>query len=113
MRVDLPGDQWVDLKDPDDLLEGDRKAVRKSLEVNTDGEGNMLVGVGMLDDMFEAVYRQVITAWSFEGKPVPSMLPGVTDGLSIRHAKALRKAVQPHNELLWGSDDNADPTVGA
>lgn len=113
MRAELPGDHWVELVDPDELLDGDRKAVRRGLEVNTDAEGNMLVSIGMVDDMYEAVYRQVVKAWSFEGKPVPSALPGVTDSLSIRHARALRRAVQPHYDLLWGSAGDEDPTEGA
>jgi len=110
MRVDLPGGHWADLKELDDLLEGDRKVARKALDVPVDDEGNMLFNTGMSDAMFDGVFRVVITAWSFEGRPVPAVLPGSLDALSIRQAKALRKACQGHYELIWGGDEDEDPT---
>lgn len=110
MRVDLPGGQWADLKEVDELLDGDRKAARKHLAVNTDDEGNMIYNAGMSDAMYDAVFQQVVTGWSFEGKPIPAMLPGVTDGLSIRQARALRDACQEHFELIWGTGEDANPT---
>lgn len=110
MRVLLPGDQWADIKDVDDLREGDRKAVRKNLEVATDDEGNMLLNVGMADAMYDAMYREFITAWSFEGRPIPAELPGTLDTLTLKQGKALKKAFGEHYELIWGDGDE-DPTA--
>lgn len=111
MRVELPGGHWADLKDPDDLVEGDRKAARKALAVPLDDDGNMVINAGMGDMMTDAVLAQVITGWSFEGRPIPSIVPGTLDTLSIAQARALRKAAEPHHELFWG--DGGDPTDGS
>ena len=111
MRIDLPGGQWADVKDLDELVEDDRKAARKALEVATDDDGNMLLNAGMADVMAEAVVVQVVTAWSFDGKPLPAQLPGVLGSLPIATARALRKATRPQYDLIWASDDDADPTA--
>jgi hypothetical protein len=112
MRVDLPGGQWADLKELDDLIEDDRQAARKALSVVTDDDGNMELNAGMGDAMRNAVMAQVITGWSFEGKPLPKDLPGVIGSLPIATARALRKATKDHYELIW-ADDDADPTAGS
>lgn len=111
MRVELPGGAWADVKELDELVEADRTAVRKALEVATDDEGNMLLNAGMADLMAQSVIAQVVTAWSFEGKPLPSQLPGVIGSLPIATARALRKACRPHYDLIWASDDDEDPTA--
>jgi NADPH:quinone reductase-like Zn-dependent oxidoreductase len=110
MRVDLPNGQWAEVKDPDELVEDDRKAARKMLDVATDSEGNWTLNASMGDLMREGVITAVVTAWSFEGKPVPSQLPGVLGSLPIRTVRALRRATQEHYDLIWGSDDDEDPT---
>lgn len=113
MRVDLPGGQWADLKEPDDLIESDRKQARKWLAVVTDDAGNMALNAGMADDMAEAVLAQVITAWSFEGRPIPAAYPESLGTLTIPQARALRKASLPHYELIWGDGEDEDPTEGS
>lgn len=112
MRIELPGDQWADVKDVADLREGDRKAARRVLDIPIDDAGNAVINTGMTDLMYEGVYRQVVLAWSFEGRPIPAELPGSLDTLTIQQARGLKKACAEHYELIWGDGDE-DPTAGS
>ena len=119
MRIDLPDGDWADVRELDELRDGDRKALNKAVSLTlTSDEGD---NTGHLpgsyeDDMMDALLARVVTNWSLR-MPLPSRLRKVLDDLTLGQAKALRDGVKPHYDLLMERvDPNAhgtDPTSGS
>jgi hypothetical protein len=77
-RLDLPSGSWVEYRDT--LGIGDRWAVQGSYNVTVEDGKSIIPGnIGELQT--KAFYSQIITAWSFEGIPVPSQNIGGGDVL--------------------------------
>lgn len=98
-RIELPSGGWIEYRT--DLKANDKFAVQDALIVEmTEGETRKLHG-GTQNTLRNALLARIITAWSFEGIPVPSMnIAGVEtigETLDIDDYNALAEDV---NELL-------------
>jgi hypothetical protein len=76
-RCELPGGGWVDYRDQ--LMAGDKFAVQNAVVFTIDPTGAQTAPAGVENLMRNALLGQIITAWSYEGIPVPSMNAGGTD----------------------------------
>lgn len=105
--IDLPDGDTAEVKDLDDLRDGDRKALNKVISVSFDAEteAGQLAG-SYEDDQFDALLARVVLNWSLP-LPLPSRDKRVLDKLTLAQAKALRAGVTPHYNLLM---DKVDPT---
>jgi hypothetical protein len=116
VRIELPSKQpdgspnYVDVREPDDLLAGDLFAIHAAVRVPT-GEGAMFAPREMEDDSVNAFLGKVITAWSFP-VPIPSQngvaAADVTIGraMKARDWSVLRKKVRPLMDELEGLGDD-------
>ena len=123
-RHDLPGGQWADLLDPDDLSGADQDAfLDRYDELIQDipqpvpqpdpaNPGQMLpAGPRTLGTAGNRVLRdwmlaRVITAWSFD-LPLPYQ-PGYREKLPVRVCNALQKAVKPVQDAMTDDEDDED-----
>jgi hypothetical protein len=98
-RIELPSGAWIEYRTS--LKASDKFATQDALVLElTEGETRKVHG-GTQNTLRNALLARIITAWSFEGIPVPSMnIAGVEtigDTLDIDDYNALAEAV---NELL-------------
>jgi hypothetical protein len=98
-RIELPSENWIEYRTS--LKANDKFAVQDAIILEfTEGEARKVHG-GTSNTMRNALLARIITAWSFEGIPIPSMnIAGVEtigDTLDIDDYNALAEAV---NELL-------------
>lgn len=96
MRVELPSGGWVEVKDK--LTLRDKWAVAEGLEVQS-RDGVQYIPASFGDLQMKNFLTSVITAWSFDGIPVPSQNIGGADVmatvLDLDDYDALEEAVQP------------------
>lgn len=97
-RVELPSGAWVEYRDK--LLAIDKFTVQSAIKVEMDATTNIQVySGGIQNQMRNALLLQVITAWSFEGIPIPSASPSGSDiigsTMDIDDYDALSEAVEP------------------
>lgn len=121
MRVELPpareGEDaaWVEISGPDELRNGDRKAVNKATSIHLDENGQPVIPGSLYDDRRDALLRRIILSWSFPSS-VPSVDPEALDRLTIEQGDALNEAVKPHMKLIDGDENpskrGTDPTEG-
>ena len=97
-RVELPSGGWVEYRTS--LKANDKFAVQDAIIIelpNSEDETRKVHG-GTSNLMRNALLARIITAWSFEGIPVPSMnIAGVEtigDTLDIDDYNALAEAVE-------------------
>jgi hypothetical protein len=108
------GENWVEVKELDQLTEGDRKAVARAVSVGVEGNRGV-IGGSMYDDMRDAMYRNIVLNWSFR-EPLPHRTLSGLNKLPISVARELAKLTEPWFKLLTGADDDqagdgeADPT---
>jgi len=70
MRIELPSGNWVEIREA--LKAKDKFAVQNAVKFTmTDGKQQEF-SAGIQNEMRAALLGQVITAWSFEGIPIPS-----------------------------------------
>jgi len=73
-RAELPSGHWVDYRDK--LMVADRFAVQDALsvtyETRPDGTETRRQAGAVMEQMRVALLKQIITAWSFPGVPVPA-----------------------------------------
>lgn len=111
IRIELPDGEWAEVKDLEDLRDGDRKALNKavSLSVTADEDDQMGHLSGSYeDDMYDALLVRVVTNWSLK-MHIPSRHKKVLDDLTLDQARALREGVKPHYDLLTETVDPAKP----
>ncbi len=94
-RIELPSENWIEYRT--DLKANDKFAVQDAMVFEyTDGEARRIHG-GASNTMRNALLARIITAWSYEGIPVPSMnIAGVDtigDTLDIDDYNFLAEAV--------------------
>ena len=116
MRVELPEDQWAEIREPGELRRADEKAVLRVSTLTIDPETRTAsVGGANDQDMEDAMLARVVTGWSFP-MPLPKDDPDSLGKLTIAQAHGLAEAVKPHLELITKSvnpaDKKSDPTAG-
>ena len=127
MRIELLSDSpsgeknWVEVREV--IKGGDIFAVREANEVELDDSGRAarISFQKAEDDRLIALSARVITAWSFQGVPVPSVQQspksafaaarGVLSDLDARDLRAFRAGMRPLLELVSG-EEQADPKSG-
>jgi hypothetical protein len=110
-------DSWVELRDPTELRAGDQMDIQDAMT----GEGG-----AMIRQMRNALIGVLVLNWSLP-LPVPLKAPESLRLMEIRDYQALKKLVEPAEDLLFPSDpepedaaalaaaqaDPASPTGGA
>jgi hypothetical protein len=128
MRIDLPSKQpdgsnnWVNLREVDDLLAADLFAIHRAVRITSGVGGETTYSVReMEDDSANAFLSQTITAWSFP-VPVPRDAASVAAGdvvigraMKARDWSVLRKKIRPLMDELEGLDqeDPKEPTASS
>ena len=99
MRIELPGDGWAEIRPVEELKGGDKVAVERAIQFvpNSDDGTPSTVSAGMVEDMQMALLCRVITAWSYDDKPVT---PAQLEDLPIAVYNALSEATTPHMEAV-------------
>lgn len=96
-RLDLPSGAWVEYRT--NLKAQDRFDVQDAVILEYDSEDKRKVRAGVTNLMRNALLTRIITAWSFEGVPVPSVniagLDTIGDIFDIDDYNALSEAVAP------------------
>lgn len=101
-RVDLPNGKWVEMRGPEQLNAGDRLAIRRVQQVPV-VEGITMISAGFREEQRMALLSRLITAWNYEGWPIPSLAldaQAAIEQLPIDAYDALTLAVNPHMELV-------------
>lgn len=116
MRVDFSDGNWVDLLDVDQVRDYHRKAANKTIRIVVTDEGEAIMGGDYEDRMRDALLRELVVNWSFD-LPVPSKDITSLDKLTIKQARELNEAIDPHFALIRegsgpGSDRKSVPTSG-
>jgi hypothetical protein len=120
MRITLPDNQWVDVKDVTELRAGDRRAVNAATEVKVVGQGADKTAAlpGDSDDnMRYALLGRIIVGWNLQW-PIPSQSvngPVVLDNLTFGQLDALYDGIQEHMQVVTGqnktpADKESEPT---
>lgn len=122
-RVDLPSGGWVELRDPDDITERQRRTVsllmselspqaKQSLAGAADEAAAVaIVGETSRDDaeilfrMNDALAMVMIAGWSFDFPPLAETLPDIPG----RDYKAVLEAVAPFIGAVLGLDTSPSP----
>jgi hypothetical protein len=126
MRIDLPGGQWAELKDPGDLTGADQDdyfdaydaliAAQPQPEPRPD-PANPAV---MLDPprprltnasaraLRDKLLEMAITAWSYDHIPLPYTAAGAKRQLPVRACNALYEAARPLDDALSGTEEDGD-----
>ncbi|MET7746209.1 hypothetical protein [Streptomyces sp. NPDC005385] len=92
-RITMPSGAWIELRDPNTLLRGDKKRL---LEAMPDTENNIRIGFSIIDGLLQAL----VTAWSY-ALPIPSENPESLELLPIGDDEELAEAVEPGRLLLF------------
>lgn len=105
VKVELPGDNWAELKGPDELNTGDKLAVKRAMRVPMSQATGTVAEISgaFTDEMRITMMTRVIKEWSYEGLPIPSlaMAPEISiEQLPIKAYDALCDAIKPHMEAI-------------
>ncbi|WP_369043511.1 hypothetical protein [Streptomyces sp. Midd1] len=92
-RFNLPSGAWIELRDPNTLLRGDKKRI---LEAMPETENNVKLGFSIIDGLLQTL----ITAWSY-ALPIPSENPQSLELLPLGDDEQLAEAVEPARLLLF------------
>jgi hypothetical protein len=116
MRVELPEDQWAEIKEVGELRRADEKAVLRVSKLTIDPETKTAIVGGANDqDLEDAMLARVVKQWSFDF-PLPCADPDSMGKLTVEQAHALAAAVKPHLQLITATIDptkrDSDPTAG-
>ena len=107
VKVELPSGGWVEVRDR--LTLQDKWAITQGLEIQS-RDGVQYIPANFGDQQMRNFLSSVITAWSFEGIPVPSQNFGGADVmatvLDLDDYDALEEAVQPLYEKVARSRPN-------
>lgn len=99
MRKELSDGHWVELREVDDLREGDRMAMNRAVMITLDAEGRQSLPGNHLDDMRTALYKRIIVNWSFP-LALPAKDSRVLAQLTLKQGRELREATDEHMKLL-------------
>lgn len=70
-RIDLPSGAWIEFRT--NLKAADKMAVQDAVILEYDDSDKRKIRGGVTNTMRNALLTRIITAWSFEGIPVPSL----------------------------------------
>lgn len=91
-RFALPSGEWVELRDPETLLRGDKKKALKAVPISEDAD----LTLATQHEMADGVLAVMITAWSYD-LPLPvtsaslELLP-MADGTALEENETIKKA---------------------
>lgn len=96
-RIELPSGAWVDIREK--LMASDKFAIQESISISMDGDANQHFTGGFINQMRNALLKEIITEWSFDGIPIPEKNPGgaqvLGTTLDLDDYNALSDAVEP------------------
>jgi hypothetical protein len=96
-HIELPSGAWVDYRN--DLKAGDKFATQDAVVLEYDESDKRKIRGGTTNVMRNALLARIITAWSFQGIPVPSQnIAGIEtlgETLDIDDYNFLAEAVAP------------------
>jgi hypothetical protein len=88
---------WVELRDPTELKAGDQMDIQDAMDA--DGSGRMM------RQMRNALIVALVVNWQLPNQlPIPSQAPESLRMLEIRDYNALKKLVEPAEDLIFPSD---------
>lgn len=90
MRIDLPSGNWVELRDPDDVTNGEFEDFVASMPEGTQLEVGLAIRRGLITLM--------VTAWSFEF-PLPATAATIRS-LKARDVATISAAMEPVRSVL-------------
>jgi hypothetical protein len=121
MRVELPGDDWAELRDPSDLRAKDKIAVQRAIVFsmqNPDDEpedgqepSRVPVSAGLAEDMTVAMLCRLITSWSLQ--PPAPVTAAVIEDLPLATYTALSDAIVPHLEAVRSAPNRRTRTASS
>jgi len=98
VRVELPGENWAELRGLDELRAKDKVAIQRAISFIPNAHGNPTeLNVGMQEDMQMALLSSVITSWSYGDMPVTR---AQLDDLPLAAYNALSEATTDHLEVM-------------
>jgi hypothetical protein len=106
LRITLPGENWAEIKEPDELTGEDEVKVRGALILTAAAgdEGKYSSDAGGPAAMEYAMLARVITSWSF---PQPVNVANIR-ALKMSVLRPLKEAVRPHfAEIREDADPNS------
>lgn len=118
MRVELPRDQYAELRDISDLKGGDAKAIRRATKFAVKDGALTEISMGVSDDQMDALLARIITSWNVRpaagGDPLglPMFDPDVLDEIPLDTYNALVAAAQPHKDAVEQSTGKSTPANG-
>lgn len=99
-RVELDkAGNWADLKDVEEIRDGDRKRVNRAVKMQVDEDNRPVLRGGIEDDMRDALLTGIVENWNLP-IPLPKDDPESLDKLTIEQGKNLREAVEPYMDLV-------------
>jgi hypothetical protein len=120
MRIDVPGDHWIELRDADSLVAADEDAWQRVIqqawaakaEADADAEDDApkaklrLTG-DMLNERRDDLLASLITDWSYAAPDAVPHIPlpystACRKVLPLAASKALAEAIKPHQDALNG-----------
>lgn len=120
MRVELPDDNWAELRDASDLRAKDKIAVQRAIvfsmrdpDAPEDGQDatRVPVSAGLAEDMVVAMLCRVVTSWSLE-PPMP-VTQAVLEELPLVTYTALSDAIVPHMEAVRSAPNRRTRTASS
>lgn len=112
MKVELPGGDWVELRDADRLTGGDRRAYKAAIKFKVATGGDMQEISGDVQErQRNAVLRRLIVAWAVRNPANGQMFPipiaqdpddpnPVLDDIPLEIYDKLIEAIRPHMDRL-------------
>jgi hypothetical protein len=106
MRVELPRDQFAEMRDIADLKGGDAKAIRRATKFKVHDGALEEISMGIGDDQMDALLARIITSWDVRpasgGEPLalPMFDPAVLDDVPLDTYNALVDAATPHKDAI-------------
>lgn len=96
---------WVELRDATELKAGDQMDIQDAMDA--DGTGKML------RQMFNALMVALVVNWQLPVQlPIPSLAPESLRMMEIRDYQALKKLVEPAQDLVFPSNpEPEDPAA--
>jgi hypothetical protein len=105
MDIPLPSGATVTVRDK--LTAKDKFAVQAAVRLSLDTATGLQESSGsILNDMRNALLKQIITAWTFDGVAIPSQNPATLDEMDLDDYNALAEGVEPMLDKVVNSSPN-------
>jgi hypothetical protein len=105
MDITLPSGATVTVRDK--LTAKDKFAVQAAVRLSLDTATGLQESSGsILNDMRNALLKQIITAWTFDGVAIPSQNPATLDEMDLDDYNALAEGVEPMLDKVVNSSPN-------